>query len=499
MRDLSREGAPFLKLFDDFSSRWAWVDNDGTRAFLRTDRDAPRGRLVSVDLAAPAPVLVDVIPQGDAVLQSVHAVGGRFVVVTMRDASVRARIHGRDGKPGKEIALPALGTVTGFSGRPTDGDTYFSFSSFTYPSTVYRLDLASATATVFQKPRVDFDPAAFETKQVFYPSKDGTSVPMFVVAKKGMKRDGKNPTILYGYGGFNVNQSAVLLREYLAFVESGGVSRRRACAAAGSTARTGTRPACSRRSRTSSTTSSPRAECAHRRTRSRRRSSSRSSGGSNGGLLVGAAVTSVPSCSARRSRRAAHGHAPLPPVHDRLGLGGRVRLRREGRATSSSSTRTRRSTTSARASRYPAMLFTTADDDRVVPGARVQVRGALQEAQAGDAPILIRIETKAGHGAGKPTTKLIDEATDQLAFLAKTLGSRGTMRRLLAAAAAAVFAAGLWSCASAPPPRRLPRRRPSPRPSQRLEAPAAEMAWIVTAKTANVRDVASTKAAPSRS
>ncbi|HEX7528597.1 MAG TPA: S9 family peptidase, partial [Thermoanaerobaculia bacterium] len=170
VKDLSREGAPFFKLFDDFSSRWTWVDSEGTTAFLRTDRDAPRGRLVSVDLAAAAPVLTDVIRQGDAVLQSVHAVGGRFVVVTMRDASERVRIHARDGKPGKEIALPVLGTVSGFAGRRTDADTFFTFASFTYPAAVYRLDLASAAATVFRKPRVDFDPAAFETRQVFYRS-----------------------------------------------------------------------------------------------------------------------------------------------------------------------------------------------------------------------------------------------------------------------------------------------------------------------------------------
>src|ERR1039458_4530660 len=161
VKDLSRDGAPLLKLFDDFESRWSWVASEGTTAYIRTDRSAPRGRLVSVDLAATAPVLTNVIPQGDAVIQSVHAVGGRFVVVTMRDGSEHVRIHGHDGTPGKEIALPVLGAVDGFAGRPADSETFFSFTSLTYPSTVFRLDPATATATLFKKPRVDFDPAAF--------------------------------------------------------------------------------------------------------------------------------------------------------------------------------------------------------------------------------------------------------------------------------------------------------------------------------------------------
>ncbi|MCM3877872.1 MAG: prolyl oligopeptidase family serine peptidase, partial [Thermoanaerobaculia bacterium] len=223
VKDLSREGATFFKLFDDFSSRWAWVDSEGTTAYLRTDRGAPRGRLVSVDLAAAAPVLVDVIPEGDSVLRSVHAVGDRFVVVTMRDASERARIHGRDGKPGQEIALPVLGAVSGFSGRRADADTFFTFASFTFPPTVYRLDLASATATLFRRPRVDFDPAGFETKQVFYRSRDGTKVPMFLVAKKGIPWDGTNPTLLTAYGGFNVPELPSFSVKDLAFVERGGV------------------------------------------------------------------------------------------------------------------------------------------------------------------------------------------------------------------------------------------------------------------------------------
>jgi prolyl oligopeptidase len=378
-----------------------------------------------VDLAAAAdaaPVLVDVIPQGDAVLQSVHAVGGRFVVVTMQDASERVRIHGRDGKPGKEVALPALGTVSGFSGRRADQDTFFSFASFTYPQAVYRLDLASATATIFKKPRVDFDPTAFETKQVFYRSKDGTRVPMFLVAKKGIAWDGTNPTLLTAYGGFNIPELPSFSVKYLAFVERGGVLAQ-ACLRGGSEYGEEWHKggmlekkqnvfddfaAAARWLIENKVTSAKKLAIA---------------GGSNGGLLVGAVLNQHPELFGAalpavgvmdmlRFQKFTIGWAwtseygsaenaeqfkfiyPYSPLHNI----------RKGFA-------------------YPPVLVTTADhDDRVVPAHSFKYAAALQEAQAGEAPVLIRIETRAGHGAGKPTSKLIDEAADQLAFLAKTLG-----------------------------------------------------------------------------
>jgi prolyl oligopeptidase len=429
VKDLSREGAPFLRLFDDFSSRWTWVDSEGTTAYLRTDRGAPRGRLVSVDLAAKAeaaPVLVDVIREGDNVLQSVHAVGGRFVVVTMRDASERVRIHGRDGKPGREIALPALGTVGGFSGRRADQDTFFTFVSFTYPQAVYRLDLASAAATVFQEPRVDFDPAAFETKQVFFASKDGTKVPMFLVAKKGAVFDGSNPTLLTAYGGFNIPELPSFSVKYLAFVERGGVFAQ-ACLRGGSEYgeewhRGGMLEkkqnvfddfaAAARWLIENKVTSAKRLAIA---------------GGSNGGLLVGAVLNQHPELFG----------AALPAV----GVMDMLRFQKftigwawtseYGSAENAEQFKFLYAYSPLhnirRGFAYPPVLVTTADhDDRVVPAHSFKYAATLQEAQAGEAPVLIRIETRAGHGPGKPTSKLIDEATDQLAFLAKALG--GTAR-----------------------------------------------------------------------
>ncbi|HSB62827.1 MAG TPA: prolyl oligopeptidase family serine peptidase [Thermoanaerobaculia bacterium] len=422
VKDLTRDGAPFLKLFDDFESRWSWVGNEGTIAYLRTDRSAPRGRLVSVDFAADAPVLKDVIPQGDAVLRSVRAVGGRFVVVTMQDGSERVRIHALDGTPGNEVALPALGAVNGFTGRPTDRETFFSFTSFTYPSTVFRLDPAAATATVFRKPRVDFDPSAFDAKQVFYRANDGAAVPMFLVAKKGTKWDGSNPTMLFAYGGFNVPMLPSFSVKSLAFVERGGIYAQ-ACLRGGSEYGDEWHEAGMLEKKQNvfdDFAAAARWLIANKVTSAKKLAIA---GGSNGGLLVGATLNQHPELFG----------AALPAV----GVMDMLRFQRftigwawtseYGSAENADQFKFIYAYSPLhnirKGSAYPAVLITTADhDDRVVPAHSFKYAAALQEAQAGDAPVLIRIETRAGHGAGKPTTKLIEEASDQLAFLAKTIG-----------------------------------------------------------------------------
>jgi prolyl oligopeptidase len=422
VRDLSTEGAPFLKLFDDFESRWSWVASEGMTAYLRTDRDAPRGRLVSVNLAASAPVLTNVIPEGDAVLQSVHAIGDRFVAVIMQDGSEHVRLYARDGKPGKEVALPALGSVNGFTGRRNDKDTFFSFTSFTYPSTVFRLDPATATATVFKKPSVDFDPASFETKRVFYPSKDGTKVPMFLVAKKGTKWDGTNPTMLFAYGGFNIPMLPSFSVKNLAFVERGGVYAQ-ACLRGGSEyGEEWHKAGMLEKKQNVFDDFAAAAEwlIANKVTSAKKLAIA---GGSNGGLLVGATLNqhpelfgaALPAVGVMDMLRfqkftigwawtSEYGSADNPDQFKFIYPYSPLHNIRKGFA-------------------YPPVLVTTADhDDRVVPAHSFKYAATLQEAQAGDAPVLIRIETRAGHGAGKPTTKLIEEATDQLAFLAKSLG-----------------------------------------------------------------------------
>jgi prolyl oligopeptidase len=421
-RDLSKPGAAWIKLADDLTTRWSWVDSDGTTAFLLTDRDAPRNRLVAVDLATSPPAFRDVIPQGPDVLSGMHAVGGRFVAVTLHDASHRVRLYGRDGKPGPEVALPALGAVRGFSGRSEDADTFFAFSSFTYPGSIYRLDVATGKTSVWRQPKVDFDAAAFETSQVFATSRDGTKVPVFLVSKKGARRDGMAPALLTGYGGFTVAELPSFSVRALAFVERGGtyaLANLRGGSEYGEEWHKGGMlekkqnvfddfAAAARWLIENKVTSAKKLAIA---------------GGSNGGLLVGAVLNQHPELFGAalpavgvmdmlRFQKFTIGWAwtneygsaenaeqfkfiyPYSPLHNI----------RKGFA-------------------YPPILVTTADhDDRVVPAHSFKYAAALQEAQAGEAPVLIRIETRAGHGAGKPTSKLIDEATDQLAFLAKTLG-----------------------------------------------------------------------------
>src|ERR1019366_6701437 len=333
-------------------------------------------------------------------------------------------------------ALPALGSVNGFTGRRNDKDTFFSFTSFTYPSTVFRLDPATATATVFKKPSVDFDPASFETKRVFYPSKDGTKVPMFLVAKKGTKWDGTNPTMLFAYGGFNIPMLPSFSVKNLAFVERGGVYAQ-ACLRGGSEYGDEWHKAGMLEKKQNvfdDFAAAARWLIANKVTSAKKLAIA---GGSNGGLLVGATLNqhpelfgaALPAVGVMDMLRfqkftigwawtSEYGSADNPDQFKFIYPYSPLHNIRKGFA-------------------YPPVLVTTADhDDRVVPAHSFKYAATLQEAQAGDAPVLIRIETRAGHGAGKPTTKLIEEATDQLAFLAKSLGGgpkgHGRPPRLLA-------------------------------------------------------------------
>ena len=325
-RDLARPGAPWIKIADDFSSRWNWVDNDGAIAYLRTDRNAPRNRLVAVDLEASPLVLRDVIPQGPDVLSGVHAVGRRFVAVTLHDASHRVRIHGRDGKPGPEVALPALGAVSGFSGRREDSDTFFSFTSFTYPGTVSRLDLATGKVSVWKQPKVAFDPAAFETSQVFATSKDGTKVPVFLVSKKGAKRDGTAPTLLTGYGGFTIAELPSFSIERLVFVERGGTFALANLRGGSEYGEEWHKAGMLGKKQNVFDDFIAAGEwlVSHKVCGPKQLAIT---GGSNGGLLVGAVLNQRPDLfGAAVPGGGRHGHAPLPQVHDRLGLGDGVRL-----------------------------------------------------------------------------------------------------------------------------------------------------------------------------
>ncbi len=435
VKDLTKPDASFVKLFDDFDARYDVVDNVGTLFYVSTDKDAPRGRVVTVDLAAfeaaqagdpkAKPVLADVIPAGADVITGVRMIADRLVAVFMKDAAEEARIFRRAGKLEKEIALPALGLLGGFEGKRSDTETFYAFTSFTYPTTVFRYDFGTGTSTVFRRPKADFDPAAFETKRVFYASRDGTRVPMFLVHRKGLLADGKSPTLLYGYGGFNVPLGPSFSASRIAWLEAGGLYAQPSLRGGSEYGEEWHKGGMLGKKQNVFDDFIAAAEwlIARRYTSAAKLAIS---GGSNGGLLVGAvlnqrpdlfgaAVPAVGVMDMLRFHRFTIGWAWVsdygspddPEAFQWLLAWSPLHNIRKG-------------------AKYPAVLVVTADhDDRVVPAHSFKYAAALQAAQGGDAPVLIRIETRAGHGAGKPTAKQIEEAADVQAFLERALGLPG--------------------------------------------------------------------------
>ncbi|HLG93265.1 MAG TPA: prolyl oligopeptidase family serine peptidase, partial [candidate division Zixibacteria bacterium] len=218
------EGRPFIKLLDQADAMYAPIHNVGTLFYFHTDLNAPRGRIIAIDLKNPTPEnWKEILPQQKDVIASVSAINGQFVVEFRQDAHNRLKIFKLDGSFVKEIELPTIGSLAGISGRPEDTEMFFNFTSFLYPPTAFRYDFKRGELSVFRKPEVDFDPTAFETKQVFYQSKDGTKVPMFITHKKGLKLDGTNPALLYGYGGFNNSVTPTFSVSRVIWMEAGGV------------------------------------------------------------------------------------------------------------------------------------------------------------------------------------------------------------------------------------------------------------------------------------
>jgi prolyl oligopeptidase len=223
-KDLKSSNAPVVKLLDDFDAAYYFVGNEGGRFWFQTDLQAPRGKIIEIDTARPARTNWKVVvPESKEALQSVGFVNHKFILNYLKDAYTQVKIHETNGKFVREVTFPGIGSAGGFGGRVTDKETFYSFTGFTTPTTIYRYDMVSGKSTVFREPRADFDPSLFETRQVFYTSKDGARVPMFITHKKGLKLDGNNPTYLYGYGGFNVSLSPAFSVGNLVWMELGGV------------------------------------------------------------------------------------------------------------------------------------------------------------------------------------------------------------------------------------------------------------------------------------
>ena len=445
-----RINAPVVRLIDRFDAAYSVVGNNGTELIVRTNRDAPRERLVAVDINNPREDnWRTIVPESKDLLQAAAFIGDKLVVRYLEDAraSIRfyappedvvrsgGRVQRRPGSTGsglggryrleRQLELPGPGMVS-FSGDRLDREMFYSFTSYLYPTTVFRHDTRTGVSEPFRVPKVAFNPSPYETKQVFYESKDGTRVPMFITARKDIRLDGSNPTILYGYGGFNISQTPAFSIANLLWLEMGGVYAVANIRGGGEYGREWHDGGKLARKQNVFDDFIAAAEYLQRE---RYTSPARLaiSGGSNGGLLVGAVLNQRPELFG----------AALPAV----GVMDMLRFHKftigwawtsdYGSPDNADEFRVLRAYSPLhnirRGARYPATLITTADhDDRVVPGHSFKYAAALQAAQGGPAPILIRIETKAGHGAGKPTSKQIEEAADRFAFLVRSLGMTPT-------------------------------------------------------------------------
>jgi prolyl oligopeptidase len=410
----------FRTLVKGIENNWELAGSVGSKFYFLTDREAPRGQLVTLNVARGIPSLRTLVPQGPDTMIGASLVGERIIVAFLGDAKSEAELRDLNGRLVEQVRLPGIGTASGFGGKGGDPETFYSFSGFATPPTIYRYNTATGKAEVFAKPKVAFDPAEFETDQQFYTSKDGTRVPMFIVKKKSTGPAA--PTLLYGYGGFNIAQTPGFKATTLAWLEQGGVlaiANLRGGGEYGKAWHDAGRLAqkqnvfddfiAAGEFLIAQGISAPGKLAIE--------------GRSNGGLLVGAVVNQRPDLFA----------AALPVV----GVMDMLRFNRftagrywiddygdPGKAEDFKILRTYSPYHNIKSGKdYPAIMVMTADtDDRVVPGHSFKYAAALQAASVGNKPHLIRIETRAGHGSGKPTDKIIAEFADAYAFVAKWTG-----------------------------------------------------------------------------
>jgi prolyl oligopeptidase len=419
--DRRGDGMP-QPLFKGFADAWVFSGDAFGRLFFRTDKDAPLWKLVAVDFARGSRDPATVLAEGKEKLDSAVIVNRQIVVQRLRDASSRISIHELDGREAKALELPALGTVGAITGEADDTEMFFEFQSFAYPDTPFRYDFKTGQMTEFAHIDAKVRAADYDVKQVWYPSKDGTRVPMFAVHKKGLPLDGRRPAILYGYGGFNVSLTPTFSTSKLFWLEQGGVFALANLRGGGEYGEAWHEAGMLDKKQNVFDDFIAAAESLIKNGyTSRERLAIQ--GGSNGGLLVGAAMTQRPDLFGAVVCQV--------PVADML----RYHLFTVGRfwiPEYGSGDDPRQFPFLYKYSPYhnvkegtpyPPTLITTADtDDRVAPGLAKKFAARLQAATGGDAPILIRVETKAGHGAGKPISKQIDEAADIYAFLFRALG-----------------------------------------------------------------------------
>jgi prolyl oligopeptidase len=432
VKDLSKPGwesenAPVLKIAPVDDAAYSWIGSEGHEVWIQTNKDAPNSRIVKVDLDKPAPEnWVTIVPETPNSLESAVMAGGKLILTYLVDAKSEVELRKLDGSLIEKLKLPGIGTVGVGGGKKTDTETFYTYTNYTTPPTVYRLNLKTYASTVWKQPKLTFDPAQYETRQVFATSKDGTRVPLFVTFKKGTPMDGSAPTILYGYGGFSVSLGPAYSSSRIAWLEMGGVYAEAILRGGGEYGEkwheAGTRLhkqnvfddfiACAEFLQQNKYTSPAKLAI---------------NGGSNGGLLVGAvelqrpelfgaALAQVGVMDMLRFDKFTIGYAWKPDYGSPSDNESEFRSNLKFSPVHNVHAGTR----------YPATFITTADhDDRVFPAHSFKFAAAMQaaaEKTPGAKPVLIRIETRAGHGGGMPLSKQMDVTADMYAFLVKELG-----------------------------------------------------------------------------
>jgi len=410
-------------LIEDFENEFVFIGNEGTKLLFLTDLDAPTKRVVAMEVEKPGREhLTEIIPASEATLEGVTWLDGKLIASYLKDVVSQVKVFSTEGLPLRELQLPGVGSAHGFGGRQSDTETFYAFTSYATPTSIYRYDLKTGQSTKIRAPQVEFDPDQYVVRQAFFESKDGTRVPIIISHRRDLKRDGQRPTLLYGYGGFNISLTPSFSVVYATWMEMGGVVAVPNLRGGGEYGEAWHEAGKKLKKQNVFEDFIAAAEwlIAEKYTSSEKLAIM---GGSNGGLLVGAVMTQRPELFG----------ACLPAV-------GVMDMLRYDQFTAGHFWRDEYGTTGdpeefkallayspchnlRPGTQYPATMVTTADtDDRVVPMHSFKFGAALQHAQAGSAPVLLRIEKSAGHGAGTPITKRIDIAADRWAFLWQSLG-----------------------------------------------------------------------------
>lgn len=427
VKDLGKKNSKFITLMDKYDFEFNPVDNNGDNLLVRTNYKAPKYKLIKININQPEEKnWVDVIPEKKDVMESVSILADKLVVNYMTDAHSKTEIYALDGTFEREVQLPGIGTVSSFSGKKADTVAFFSYTSFNTPGEVYKYDFTTNQTSLYFRPEVKFNPDDFEVNQIFYASKDGTKIPMFIVHKKGLELNGNNPTLLYGYGGFNISLTPSFSSARIAFIEKGGVFALANLRGGGEYGEewhlAGTKM--KKQNVFDDFIAAAEYMINNKYTSTKKLAIQ---GGSNGGLLIGAVTNQRPELF----------KVALPQV----GVMDMLRFHKFtiGWAWAGDYGKSDDSEemfkylysyspyhTIKKGVEYPAILATTADhDDRVVPAHTFKYMARLQEYGAGNKlPLLVRIDSKAGHGAGKPTAKVIEEYTDVWSFVFYHLGMK---------------------------------------------------------------------------